>query len=293
MDIIAYLEKRNNLFWIVTGISFIIVIGILDYLTGYEMAFSLFYLFPVTLLTWFAGRRIGFAASLASALMWLTADIASGNTYSRAVMYWNGIIRFSFFVIVTLLLSALRRAHEREKELARSDSLTGAANTRSFSELVHMEMERAQRNKRPFTLAYVDLDNFKAVNDHFGHSTGDRVLSTIVSQAKSQLRKVDVVARLGGDEFAFLMPETDQPAAQAAIQRVQRYLLDEMLRNKWPVTFSIGVLTCQDIPASFDELLKCADDVMYSVKNNGKDSVHFAIYEGACNDHRKIPTLPG
>jgi diguanylate cyclase (GGDEF)-like protein len=281
MNISAFLEKRNTLFWAITGIATTAAIGVIDYLTGYEIAFSLFYLFPVSLLTWFAGRRLGITASIASALIWLTADITSGHTYSDpAILYWNSVIRLSFFIIVTLLLWAVKSAHENVKELARIDNLTGAVNARFFSELLLMEIDRSHRNKNPFTIAYFDLDNFKAVNDKYGHSMGDKVLCVIVKHAKSQLRKVDVVARLGGDEFAFLLPETDQVAAQSAIQRVQNGLLEEMRRNNWPVTFSFGVLTCMNITQTSDELLKRTDELMYSVKNTSKDSVRYSVCAG-------------
>jgi len=242
----------------------------------------LFYLLPISLVTWFTRRRrLGVLASITSALVWFIADITSGNPYSHpAICLWNTLIRFSFFIIVTLLLSALRKTHEVEKEFARIDTLTGAINARFFSELVQMEIDRSQRYKHAFTIAYVDLDNFKTVNDNLGHSMGDKVLQTIVKYVKGQLRKIDVVGRLGGDEFAFLLPETDQAAAQVAISKIQIGLLDEMHRNNWPVTFSIGVLTYINLPQTSDELIKKADDLMYSVKNNGKNSIIYSVYSG-------------
>ena len=98
MDIVASLEKQNKPFWVITGIVLIAGIGIIDFLTGYEMAFSLFYLIPISSVTWFAGRRLGVWASIASALVWLAADIAAGDTYSfHAIYYWNSTIRLSFF----------------------------------------------------------------------------------------------------------------------------------------------------------------------------------------------------
>jgi diguanylate cyclase (GGDEF)-like protein len=231
------------------------------------------------LVTWFAEKRLGAMASIASAIVWLLADIASGHPYSNpAIYYWNSIIRFGFFIIVTILLSALKQAHEHEKELARVDSLTGAVNARFFSELIQLEIERSQRYRRPFTLAYIDVDNFKAINDRFGHSVGDEVLYTIVKHAREHLRKTDIVARLGGDEFAFLLPETDQVGAQITVSKIQNSLLDEMRSNGWPVTFSIGVLTCMNIPKTSDELVKQADNLMYSVKNNGKNGITYSIY---------------
>lgn len=176
--------------------------------------------------------------------------------------------------------AALKKAVEREKELARTDYLTGAANARHFRDLVQQEIDRFQRYKRSFTIAYVDLDNFKTVNDLFGHSMGDKVLCAVVQHVNSRLRKTDFVARLGGDEFAFLLTETGPEAAQATISEIHRNLLIEMQRYDWLVTFSIGVLTCIDTPQTADELIKMADNLMYSVKNNGRNAVSYSVYAG-------------
>ncbi len=279
MKLVQSLEKRNKSFWTITGAILIAGVGVVDFLTGYEISFSLFYLLPISLVTWFAERRLGIVASITSAIVWLVVESTSRHPYSHTVIYfWNSAIRFGFFIIGTLLLSALKSALEHEKDLARIDNLTGAVNARFFAELVQMEIERSRRYNHPLSVAYLDLDNFKTVNDHFGHSTGDKVLYTVVKYAKNQLRKVDIVARLGGDEFAILLPETDQAEAQVAISKIQIELLDEMRRNNWPVTFSIGVLTCIEMPQTTDELIKKADNLMYSVKNGGKNSITYSSY---------------
>jgi len=279
MNLTAWPEKRNNLFWVVTGIACISSTGVIDYLTGYEIGLSVFYLLPIALLTWYAGKYFGISASIASALVGLLVDWQTGHSTAQPAIYiWNSLIRLSFFLIVTFLLSALRKAKEREMELARIDSLTGAVNARFFSEMVHMEITRSLRNRQPFTIACVDLDNFKSLNDSFGLSMGDKALCAIVRQAKSQLRKADVVARVGGDEFAFLLPETNQAAAQAALQRVHASLLDEVGKNGWPLTFSMGVLTCIKTTQTSDELIKRASELMYWAKKNGKNSIHYSVY---------------
>jgi len=280
MNIVTTLEKQSKFFWVTTGFLLIAAVGFLDFLTGYEIGFSLFYLFPISLVTWFAGRHLGVWASIASAFVWLFADIASGQIYSHvAIYFWNSTIRFGFFIIVTLLLSALRKALEHQTELARTDSLTTASNARFFYELVQLEIDRFQRYKHPFTVVYVDLDNFKTVNDKLGHSEGDKILYVVVTHARGQMRKIDVIARLGGDEFAFLLPETDQFAAQMVLKRIQTALLNQMHSNNWPVTFSIGVVTCLTTPKTIDELMRQADDVMYSVKNEGRNGISYSIYE--------------
>jgi diguanylate cyclase (GGDEF)-like protein len=281
MKFLASLEKRSKLFWTIAGILLIGGVGILDFLTGYELAFSLFYLLPVSLVAWLGSQRLGILTSLTSAIVWLTADVAAGSSYSQPFIYaWNTLIRLSFFIITVLLLSTLRKTLERESESARTDYLTGAANSRLFYDLVQMEIDRSQRYERLFTLAYIDLDNFKTVNDRFGHLVGDQVLCTVVSSAKKNLRKTDMVARLGGDEFACMLPETNQESARVVLAKLHSALLEEMRQYHWPVTFSIGVLTCSAAPPTTDELLKMADELMYAVKLDGKHGIKYSTYAG-------------
>ena len=187
MNLLTRLEKRSQIFWVIVILAFVVLIGVLDVLTGYELYLSLFYLLPISVASWFVGRRSGVVTSIVCAFIWFTSDVISGHTYSHpAIIYWNTAIRFGFFFITAILLSALNKALEHEQKLARTDNLTGAINRNFFSELVQMEIYRSQRFGHPFTLAYVDLDNFKAVNDNLGHHAGDNVLCTIVNHARSQ-----------------------------------------------------------------------------------------------------------
>ncbi len=275
---LKHFDKSSSLFWILTGLAFVVCIGIVDIVTGTELAFSVFYLIPIVLVTWFSGRNPGLMISLASAAMWFIADDLAGQTYSLPLIrYWNTVVRLGFFVLVTLLLPALK-ALESEKSLARTDYLTSIPNRRHFFELAQTELDRSQRYNHPITVAYIDLDSFKAVNDHWGHKTGDKLLCAVVDRVKSQLRSTDVIARLGGDEFVILLPETDQDAAKLAISKIQNALTDEMRLNGWPVTFSIGVLTCLETQISLDDLIKTADGLMYSVKKNGKNAISYTVY---------------
>jgi diguanylate cyclase (GGDEF)-like protein len=281
VNYLAKLEKQNKPLLIFLGFIAIGVIGVIDFLTGYEFSLSVFYVLPISFVTWLTSRRFGLLASLTSAVVWLSADMATGHFYSNTfIPIWNTLIRFAFFIVITLLLCALKRALHRESELARTDYLTGAVNLRYFYELAQLEIDRLQRYGHPFTLAYIDLDGFKTINDQFGHTTGDLVLQRIVGTIKKHMRKTDVCARLGGDEFALILPETDQECASPAISKIQGELLEEMRQNQWPVTFSIGALTCQVAPLTTDELVKMADGLMYKVKRDGKNGVNYATYAG-------------
>jgi diguanylate cyclase (GGDEF)-like protein len=281
VNLLTYLEKKSRPFKILLGFSLIAGVGILDFLSGFEFGFSVFYIIPIALITWLIGRAPGIIASFVSTLVWQGVDIISGQSYSHPLIpIWNALIRLSFFVIITLLLSELKKAMDNEKELARTDFLTGAINSRFFFELLQMEIDRSKRYKRPFSLAYIDLDNFKSINDRFGHQSGDRVLSVVVDYARNNLRKTDVVARLGGDEFVLLLPETNRESAPVTLSKLQKGLLEEMQRYRCEVTFSIGVLICSEVSASADELIKVVDSLMFQVKREGKNAIKYATFPG-------------
>ena len=281
MNFLAKLEKQSKCFLLLIGFTLIGGIGLIDFLIGYEFSFSVFYVFPISLVTWFTSRRFGLLASLTSALVWVGADVAAGHSYSyHFIPVWNTLIRLTFFVIIILLLSELRKTTERESKLAHTDYLTNTVNSRFFYDLLQIEIDRFKRYKHTFTLAYIDLDNFKAVNDQFGHATGDQVLRAVASSVRKYMRKTDVFARLGGDEFALLLPETNEESARVALSKIQDGLLEKMRLSNWPITFSIGVLTCSAVPHTTEELIKMADELMYSVKHDSKNAIKYSTYAG-------------
>ncbi len=276
-DFTAWGEKQATALWYAIGSASIAVIFAIDVLTGYEIALSLFYLVPIAMLTWLVSRTSGLVASFACALLWLVADFLTQHPYSHpAIYYWNAGIRLGFFLVVASLITGLRQALRREQELSRTDHLTGAANLRSFTENLDREIERARRYKHPFTVVHLDLDNFKTVNDQSGHPAGDALLQAIVRRARLQLRYTDAIARLGGDEFGFLLPETGRPEAQSLLTRLHAALLADMQAQQWPVTFSIGVLTCERSGRRADEVMALVDQLTYAVKREGKNAIHYA-----------------
>lgn len=279
MRFLAHLEKLSKAIPLVMGFALIGIIGILDYRTGYEFSLFEFYVVPIALVTWLVSRPLGIATAMISATSWLLVDTAAHHPYSQFYMpLWNTLIRLAFFLVIVALVSALKRAAGREHELARTDYLTGAANSRSFFETVESELIRLRRYGHAFTLIYIDVDDFKRINDHFGHRAGDRILIALVETARAHLRDTDVVARIGGDEFALLLPETGESSAEATVVKIREVVLGEMQRRKWPVTLSMGALTCTSAPEKTAELLERADALMYAVKHAGKNAVRFGAY---------------
>jgi diguanylate cyclase (GGDEF)-like protein len=284
VKILDYFEKQARPVILLQGFALIVIIGMIDFVTGDEIAFSVFYVLPIALIAWFTGRWPGLLASVLSAIVWFGADISTHSPYShRLIPVWNTLIRFGFFIIITLLLSALRMALQRESELARIDHLTGAANARSFHDMLQLEIERYYRYRHPFTIAYIDLDNFKAINDRLGHSVGNQVLRMVVDVMRANVRKTDFIARLGGDEFALLFPETGQASAHSVLSKIQQCLNEQMRQHDHIVTFSIGALTCNGAPQSTDSLVRMADELMYAAKRDGKNTIRYDTYTAAAS----------
>lgn len=274
--LIEALEDQKSLFWDVTGIILVLLLGILDYITGNEIVFTLFYFVPIVLVTLGVNQRTGLFLSFLSALTLLTAEIAAGQTYSHPIYYvLNTLIRTVFYSFVTYLVAALYKSQKEERLAARTDFVTGAVNARYFNELLQMEVERIRRYPHPITVVFIDIDNFKLVNDLFGHKMGDEVLRCIATELKAQLRSTDCIARLGGDEFALLLPSARQADAEVAISKVHHHLRAEMQRRNLPVTFSMGAVTCLVPPYSAEQIINMADELMYEVKNSTKDNVRF------------------
>jgi diguanylate cyclase (GGDEF)-like protein len=263
---------------VVVGFALNALLGALDYYTGHELVLSSFYVLPIGLVVWFVGPALGVCTAVISAGIWLTADVADGLYSTWPIMSLNTVIRLGLFLIIVYVLSVLHNAIRHLQRASRVDNLTGAVNSASLYESLESELDRLGRYGRPLTLAYLDLDGFKAVNDGFGHLVGDKVLRVVADCAKSRLRKTDVVARMGGDEFVFLCPETGEEAARAAVSEVVERLSEEMRAGGWPVTVSVGVVTCHEMPLDGEELVKMADDLMYSVKMDTKDGVKFGSF---------------
>ncbi|MDQ3929350.1 MAG: diguanylate cyclase [Chloroflexota bacterium] len=257
----------------------ILIAGVADFITGAQFTLLGLYLPPVVLVTWYISKNAGFYVAVAGSVVWtLNYALTEPVAWDTLAPYWNIVTRFAIFLIVCVVMSEMRRALNNEKALARTDLVTGAYNARAFQERVEQSVYHARRYRRPFTVAYVDLDNFKAVNDHFGHSTGDFCLRLVADTIRSGTRITDFTSRVGGDEFALLMPETASEAAHVVMTRLHEKLLDEMRQNGWPTTFSIGVVTYLAAPDTADTLLKMADDLMYSVKNEGKNDIRYEVY---------------
>jgi diguanylate cyclase (GGDEF)-like protein len=190
-------------------------------------------------------------------------------------------------LLVGVLVSSLRKSLDLEKELSSTDHLTKALNSRAFMKVLDQEITRSLRYHHPISLVYLDIDNFKTVNDLFGHNVGDRVLATISHVIRNSIRQNDSLGRLGGDEFAILLVETGPDEACTAVSKLQETLMLAIKKNNWPISLSFGVLSCTETFCTPEKMISLADQLMYSVKKSTKNNAKFAIYSDVQEEIRQ------
>ena len=260
----------------------IVLVGWIDFATGTEVRILALYFLPLLLAGWELGVAGAVIASVCSTATWLLVMSATGVQFSRPYVWaFNGLTEGLGFLTVSLLVARLREALVKEISLGRLDSLTGLANRRSFVDLASLGLTLSQRHGRPASLAYLDLDNFKQVNDTFGHHRGDDLLRQCARILRDCVRESDTVARLGGDEFAIFLPETGFESARALMDRVRAAIDGAADFQSMGVTASIGIISEVEVSSGIETLLNQADAQMYAAKR-----------QGAAGNVRKSPAQP-
>jgi diguanylate cyclase (GGDEF)-like protein/PAS domain S-box-containing protein len=166
---------------------------------------------------------------------------------------------------------------EHLKQISITDDLTGLYNRRHFNELANREVELFKRHQRPFAMILFDLDNFKAINDNFGHSAGDQILRAVARLCIQNFRSYDFIARYGGDEFIILQSETDAAQAQYTAQRLLDMISNNPIqttKGEIEISISIGITIFNGNPdMTFDRLYDQVDAAMYQAKKNGRSQI--------------------
>lgn len=250
-----------------------LLIGYVDYLVDNQIRIYPLYFLPLVRAAQRFGRIGAILASLFATFVWIVAQYVSSRSISAHIWGVNFITQGTAFIVVSLLVAALRDGLQRERELSRTDLVTGVLNRRALYEVGSSALALCRRNNRPVTLAFVDLDNFKTINDTFGHDRGDALLRTVAKVLAGSLRSSDIVARVGGDEFAILLPETEATHASVLLDKARNLLLQSPDFRGTSVSVSIGAVAYTMALPSLDDMLKEADSVMYAVKGSGKNRV--------------------
>ena len=184
-----------------------------------------------------------------------------------------------FGYIFMSLYFELEKVREEVHGLAITDELTRIFNRRHFMKLANHELERAKRYRHTLSIIIFDIDNFKSVNDNYGHLCGDAVLREISSTCQSILRQCDVFARFGGEEFILLLPETDSASVLKVTNRLCQLVANHVVEYKdaqIQVTISAGVTTFDPATDTLDNLLNRADQALYQAKRLGKNRLEVA-----------------
>ena len=185
------------------------------------------------------------------------------------------LARFADLVAMAIANAEAWEALERE---AATDSLTGLANHRTFQERLESEVTRARRYGRDLSLALLDFDYFKHVNDTHGHQAGDRVLVELARRLEAHVREGELIARIGGEEFAWLMPEADGEAGYRAADRIRRAIAEEPFDLVGPLTISVGVCAMES-GTDGEDLIRFADRALYWAKDSGRNTTFLYTQE--------------
>lgn len=264
--LLRWIDRRSPAAAAAIVAALIAAVAVADWLSAADIAFTLGYLLPLGLAAWRLPRGfvVGFAVLCAGA--WLAVhELRRAEPQPTAVVAANLVMELLVFLSFGLLIGAMRRRLQHERKLARTDSLTGMPNRRAFTAELEREAERCRRYGQPFSVAYLDVDNFKQVNDRLGHAAGDALLKRVAYSLQNAVRKVDLVARLGGDEFAMLLPGADQFGAETVLRRLGSLLAD-WVQREFGASCSIGCLTVLREPPGVDEIVARVDALMYRHK---------------------------
>ena len=263
------------------GLAFIAALTVFKLTLGSGFMMIDFFILPVVGVGWFArSARYGYilaaTAAVDSAVLAMHAETQS--SWQAASL--AGVARFALYFIILGLLGMMRRERASHQYAATTDRKTGAMSAHAFNERAQAEVEHAQRHGSELSLAYIDVDGFKEINDLLGHREGDRLLLEISHVMRSAVRASDTVGRVGGDEFAVLMPETNAGAARVVTERLRGELARVRTRQGMPAPCSIGLVTFDRPPASLGTLMDAGDELMYRAKRAGKDRIEQAERSG-------------
>ena len=193
--------------------------------------------------------------------------------YSSNDLQFANVFRWvNAFISVGIATLLIQRIGLLQQRNALTDALTGFLNRHALYPILKQELDRSARYARPFSIILFDIDEFKAVNDTFGHLEGDKVLKELSKLVSGLLRKTDYAGRWGGEEFLLILPETDSAEAQILAERVRIKIEDTFFTEIYSVTASFGVVAFRT-SQSLEALIDCADKALYQAKNSGRNQV--------------------
>ncbi len=226
---------------------------------------------------WTCPRRVALGAALISLFAWCGIEASGAAVWTELLP--GQLVRLVVGLWLVAWTHRLRERLARAHQLVRLDSLTGLPNRQALVEALDAELSRTRRFGRPFTVALLDCDGFKAINDGGGHWAGDEVLRRIGRALRQHTRRYDCVGRLGGDEFLLVLSEADREDAASIAERLRAALRHCVERDDPTLTFSLGVVTFRTAVLDREECVRRADEAMYAAKRQGKDQTRFEVVD--------------
>jgi diguanylate cyclase (GGDEF)-like protein len=215
-----------------------------------------------------AAFMLAVALALAAPLVYDGWDADAAGDAIATFVIWTGVALIAFLMMTAVRAQRLsmRRGQEEAREEARLDQLTGVGNRRAFDEATALEIERARRLRAPLSILLVDIEDFKEINDHWGHVEGDRCLREVAAALQGQLRRPDLCFRWGGDEFALLLSGTDREGAQTLAMRLAVAVANCRRPDGEPILVRAGAAELRD-GMDAAELVETADMALVTEKS--------------------------
>jgi diguanylate cyclase (GGDEF)-like protein len=272
-------NKKPRYIWLLSVFAIALISAAIS-LVKNHVDLRLLLIIPVLLASWYGGRKTGAAIALLSAIAFFTTDF-SPHFYNLSTISpgYDLLVAALVYLFISIIVTNFRKVHSVEIVAADTDTLTGVSSSRKFYTDLENEINRSRRYGHSFALVYLDVDDFKNINDALGHPIGDELLIRLSKSLPTSLRATDIIARIGGDEFVCLLPETEQVAAKSALLKAEKALKGSMEKYGWDVSFSIGVITFEKPPIDAAQAVKLVDDLMYKVKRGNKNDIAYQVWQ--------------
>jgi diguanylate cyclase (GGDEF)-like protein len=249
-----------------------LVVGWIDNATGTEVRVLPLYFTATTFGAWRLGRTGAVVSATLALSTWMAAQaLDPANHWSTAIWIGNIITQGTALLFVGMLVATLSVQLRVADAANRRDALTGLRNRHGLLSDTAVAIALCRRNERPIALAFIDLDNFKQVNDQLGHKAGDMLLQVCAGAIQQCCRSTDIGARLGGDEFVIALPELQLSEAYTFVDRLRVTFKAHPEVASSQASMTIGVLIDPRATLTIDSLLAKADALMYEAKRAGKD----------------------
>lgn len=272
-------HSKEIVFLKIAVIAIVFAISYLHLIAGPLFEFHLFFFIPIIIASWFTSNSFSYFILGLVIFSWTIGDyLITKETINPLPFAFNAVMHACIIIYLNYLLGYIRQQLIKESQLAREDSLTKILNRRGFYENAETVFSTAHRHQLAVTCIFIDLDEFKSINDTYGHKTGDQLLYETAQIIKANIRKTDIAGRLGGDEFCIILLNVNSNQAMDFSENLRNTLNEKMQQHNWNTTFSMGVVSYDSAPESFQDVIQQADNLMYQVKKNGRNGFLQTFY---------------